>query len=124
MSNLEAHARREMERIGEGAVTVEWMCRVVREFASFGHSGGSAAVLVPALNTLLRYRPLSPLTADPAEWRDVSTEFGCPCWQNIRDSRAMSHDGGVTYWMVDDDRPADLPAPVYRSEPPIDRGPR
>jgi hypothetical protein len=33
---------------------------------------------------------------------DRSEMSGYPLWQNIRDTRAMSRDGGKTYTMVDD----------------------
>lgn len=49
-SNLVTHARRELEMIGEDADVVDWFVSVVREFASFGHSGGSASVCIPRLD--------------------------------------------------------------------------
>lgn len=104
--NLVAHARRELERIGEDPDVIEWFLRVVREFASFGHTGGSASICIPRLARLLSYEPLSPLTDDPAEWEDRAEIMGQPWWQNIRDSRAMSKDGGRTYWLVTDTDPA------------------
>ena len=99
-SNLVAHARRELERIGEEPATIDWYLSVVRAYTAFGHSGTSAAVMLPMLERLLRFKPLSELTDDPAEWEDRSELNGMPWWQNVRDSRAMSHDGGITYWMV------------------------
>ena len=99
-SNLISHARRELERIGEEPDTIDWYLSVVRAFTAFGHSGGSASVMLPVLERLLRFKPLSELTADHTEWIDRSEISGMPWWQNVRDSRAMSHDGGITYWMV------------------------
>jgi len=97
-SNLVSHARRELERIGEESFIIERYLSVVRPFAACGHSGGTAAVMASVLERLLRYEPLSELTDDPAEWLDVSRISDMPWWQNVRDSRAMSHDGGKTYW--------------------------
>jgi hypothetical protein len=102
-SNLVAHARRELERIGEEPGTIDWYLDVVRAFASYGHSGGSAMVTISVLERLLRFQPLSGLTDDPVEWIDRSEVSGTPWWQNVRDPRAMSHDGGETYWLVDSD---------------------
>jgi hypothetical protein len=112
-SNLVIHARRELERIGEETYAVDWYLSVVRAFAAFGHSGGSAMVTICVLERLLRYQPLSALTDDPDEWIDRSEISGTPWWQNARDSRAMSHDGGKTYWLVD----SDDTTLVHHSEP-------
>jgi hypothetical protein len=114
---LVEHARRELTLTGEDPDVVDWFCRVVTEFASFGHSGGSAAATIPVLNELLRYRALTPLTDSPDEWVDRSEQSGYPLWQNVRDSRAMSENGGKTYWLVEDDADSgDGITPVYRSE--------
>lgn len=101
--SLVNHARRELEGIGEEDYVIDWYCRVVAEFASFGHSGGSAMATIPVLERLLRYEALRPLTSDPSEWFDQREACGVPLWQNTRDSRAMSDDGGRTYWLVDED---------------------
>lgn len=97
---LVEHARRELGLIGEDPDVIDWYCRVVAEFASAGHSGGSAAAAVPVLGELLRFRPLAPLTDDRADWIDQSGPSGYPLWQNRRDSRAFSGDGGKTYWLL------------------------
>lgn len=113
---LVEHARRELERLGEEPAMIDWYCRVVAEFVSFGHSGGSAMVAIPVLHDLLQFRPLTPLTDDPAEWEDRSAMSGQPWWQNIRDGRAMSHDGGLTYWLVDEDA-GDGVRPLHHAQP-------
>ncbi len=120
-SNLVSHARRELERIGEEPGTIDWYLSVVRAFTAFGHSGTSADAMLPVLERLLRFKPLSELTDDPAEWIDRSELNGMPWWQNIRDHRAMSHDGGKTYWMTHDADAAggSDAAPVYRSAPAL-----
>ena len=120
-SNLVTHARRELERIAEEPFIIERYLSVVRAFAACGHSGTSAAVMTAVLERLLRYEPLSELTDDPAEWLDVSEISGMPWWQNVRDSRAMSHDGGITYWMVHEADAAggSDAAPVHRSAPAL-----
>ena len=114
-SNLVAHARRELTRIGEDADVTDWFLRVIGEFASFGHSGGSASVCIPRLAQLLQYEPLSPLTDDPAEWEDRSSIMGEPWWQSVRDPRAMSKDGGRNYWLVTEGRSDDGVTPLYVS---------
>ncbi len=119
MSLIE-HARRELERIGEEPDVIDWYCRVVAEFASAGHSGGSAMVAIPVLHELLQYRALGPLTDDPAEWMDRTEESGGhPMWQNRRDSTAFSDDGGKTYWLLAerDAAGSEEVTPLHRSEP-------
>ena len=103
--SLVDHARREMELLGEFAsdpAYAQSIVAAVAAFASYGHSGGSAQVAREQLAKLLNQEALTPITSDPAEWIDRSAESGSPWWQNTRDSRAMSHDGGATYWLVDD----------------------
>lgn len=100
---LAEHARRELARIGEESSTVEKYVAVVEAFAAMGHSGGSAMIAANVVDKLIRYLPLAPLTDDPAEWVDRAEETGAEnWWQNARDSRAISHDGGRTYWLVGD----------------------
>lgn len=100
MSNLVTHARNELTAIGEEPAVIDWYCRVVEEFASFGHSGGSASVAIPTLNALLQFKNLSPLTNDPGEWHNVSDMSGYELWQSRRNSEAFSDDGGKTYWLL------------------------
>lgn len=99
--SLVEHARRELELIGEEPEAIDWYCRVIAEFASFGHSGGSAMVTIPVLHELLQFHNLTPLTDDPAEWQDISDmQGGQPGWQNRRRSEAFSEDCGRTYWLL------------------------
>ncbi len=116
-----SHARRELERIGEERDVIYWYLSVIRMFAGVRHSGESARVLLSVLERLLRYEPLTDLTDDPAEWIDRGEVNGMPWWQNTRDSRAMSHDGGKTYWMTHEADAAggSDAAPVHRSAPAL-----
>lgn len=114
---LVAHARRELALIGEDDWLTEGLCKVITAFAEMGHSGFSAEHSTTVLEKLLRYRPLSPITDDPAEWEDRSEMSGYPIWQNVRDSRAMSKDGGKTYTLVDEEpQTSDSGQPVHASQ--------
>lgn len=116
-SPLVEHARRELALIGEDEWLTDGLCKVVAAFAEMGHSGFSAAHSTAVLEKLLRYQPLSPLSGDPAEWEDRSEMSGYPLWQNVRDSRAMSRDGGKTYTLVDEEPPgSDSGQPVHTSQ--------
>ncbi|SES03561.1 hypothetical protein [Streptomyces qinglanensis] len=103
-SPLVTHARRELALIGEDEWLTNGLCKVIEAFAAMGHSGFSAEHSALVLEKLLRFQPLSPLTDDPAEWIDRAQEMGgVPFWQNVRDSRSMSTDGGKTYTLVDEE---------------------
>ena len=106
-SNLVAHARRELELIGEEPETIEWYLRVVKEFSSYGHSGGSMSVAVPTLQVLLSFQNLSPLTINPDEWMFISEDLWGNTggiWQNVRNGEAFSNDGGVTYYLLSENK--------------------
>ncbi|QFG13677.1 hypothetical protein PBI_SHEPARD_70 [Arthrobacter phage Shepard] len=98
-SNLVRHARHELNLIGEEPRVIDWYLRVIREYASFGHSGGSAWATMGVLDELLRFHPLTELTDDPDEWMHIAEAVaGQPdLWQNKRDGRCFSNDGGLTY---------------------------
>lgn len=104
MSNLVDHARRELELIGEESWIADNIVEMVKIFSSAGHSGSSAEVTRDILHRLLGYEALTDLTDDPDEWERLPPEQwpveGETIWQNNRDSRAFSHDGGKTYWML------------------------
>lgn len=101
--SLAEHARRELELSGQYAEDPEYsesIIRAVTEFASYGHSGGSAMVAREQLHALLGWKALSPLTSDPAEWEDRSEMSGHPLWQNKRDPAVFSEDGGKTWYAL------------------------
>jgi hypothetical protein len=102
-SALCRHARRELELCHEDEEMIQWYLEVILAFISYGHSGGSASVTIPILNDLLQFKNLTPLTKDPDEWVEVGEiGDGEPLWQNVRNSKALSLDGGNTHYFVDD----------------------
>lgn len=114
-SNLVTHARHELELIGEDTDVIDWFLRVVREFASYGHSGGSASVCIPRLDALLRYQNIAPLTADPSEWEDRTEMSGAPLWQSQRNPEAFSIDGGGTYYLLSEKGVMHTSAPARKA---------
>lgn len=104
-SNLVKHARHELALVGEDPDVIDWYARVIQAYSSFGHSGGSAWATVNVLEDLLRFRPLTSLTDDPDEWMYHGPEMWDGengIWQNKRDGRMFSPDGGKTYTCVDE----------------------
>jgi hypothetical protein len=114
MSNLVEHAKRELDKIGmtENSDDIDKLGRdgvleLVQVFADQGHSGGSAPWMIGVVEKLLRFEPLSELTDDPEDWIRIHDGIsGEPdgLWQNRRDGRAFSKDGGRTYTLVDDQK--------------------
>jgi len=75
---------------------------LIDTFSDQGHSGYSAQAVIHLFTKLAKWEPLSPITSDPDEWNDVSDMSGKPMWQNKRDSRCFSSDGGKTWWSIED----------------------
>jgi hypothetical protein len=103
--SLVEHARRELELSGqyaEDSAYSESIIKAVEAFASYGHSGASAAIAREQLYALLGFKTLSPLTSDPADWIDQSDRSGTPLWQNKRDHAVFSTDGGATWYSLDE----------------------
>ncbi|MGA4867484.1 hypothetical protein ACPB9J_33155 [Streptomyces lavendulocolor] len=125
-SNLVAHARRELRLLGEDQDTIRGLCKVVQAFADMGHSGSSAHFAAQHLERLLRFKPLSDLTDNPAEWIDRHAEgmTPTPLWQSARNSEAFSTDGGKTYTLLSEQTAAGdiATTPLHHSKPhlPVD----
>lgn len=105
-SNMVRWARRELVRAGlydqdadygPGEIA-ECVLELVETFAGQGHGGGSHQLVIMLTEKLLRWKPLTPLTDDPAEWMEVSDQL----WQSVRDPSAFSTDGGRSWYDVDD----------------------
>jgi hypothetical protein len=78
----------------------EGVMKMIRALASEGHSGGSHWLTMKIFNRVANFKTLSPLTDSPDEWQEV----GGGMWQNTRDGRFFSTDGGKTCYSVDDDK--------------------
>lgn len=96
--NLVAHAKRELEFLGNDEDFNKSIIDSVRSFAAYGHSGGSAMYAIPVLNDLLQFKNLSPLTNDPNEWIDLDPTDGMV--QSTRNPEVFSEDGGKTYYLL------------------------
>ncbi len=109
MSRLTEHAEYELSLIGMGANTEDpinkamhdHIIHMVSEFSKEGHSGFSAGYAINMLTKLLNFEPLSELTYAPDEWVDVSEMSGEPLWQNKRNSKIFSRDGGKTHYSLE-----------------------
>lgn len=102
------HARRELSQFaGEEPDFVESIIATIKGFASYkGHSGSSAAIAIHMVTALLNGENLLPLTDDPEEWELHKGEtYGMDydLWQNKRNSKAISKDGGKTYFLSDEE---------------------
>lgn len=92
-SNLFRHAKRELELLGEDEDFIENYLDIIRVFQTQAHSGGSAGVFIPTLLKLLNFENITEITNDPIEWIEVGESL----WQNTRNSKLFSQDGGLSY---------------------------
>lgn len=111
MSNLVQHAEYELRRAGlfdadsdyEGMLG-KAVLDLVKQFASEGHSGGSAHLTLNIFDKVARFKTLTPITSDPSEWMEICRNADGPqpdLWQNIRQASCFSTDGGKTYYDID-----------------------
>jgi hypothetical protein len=92
MTNLKTYAIDELTRIGMygsgdemNEIMSEHILKMIDVFDEEGHSGFSAEYAISALQKLLRWEPLSPLTGEDDEW----SECGDGIYQNKRLSRVF-----------------------------------
>ena len=114
MGAMIEHAKEELQRAGmlskdsdyeglAGKATLE----LVEAFERQGHSGFSAGLVLGLFSTLARFKALSPITNDPAEWTEVADNL----WQSKRQSDLFSADGGKTGYSCDDRERATITFP-------------
>jgi hypothetical protein len=96
MSNLVAHAERELRAAGlfdkdsdYSGMLADAVLELVKVFANQGHSGFSAARTIAIFSRVADGKPLVPLTGADDEW----TEVGDGYYQNKRCSRVFRKDG-------------------------------
>lgn len=112
-SNLVQHAEAELRAQGlfsQGAdydgMAGQAVMELVTLFASQGHSGYSAGLVLELFKRLASYEPLGPLTDNPDEWFQVheglTNPDEDPLWQNRRKPSVFSNDGGKTFYDLDE----------------------
>lgn len=119
---LVKHARAELSRFpNEDPEFVESIINAIKAFASYpGHSGNSAAIAIHMITALLNGHNLLPLTDDRDEWElHPGVKYGTDqdLWQSKRNSKAMSENGGKTYYLVDEPVNEDGTHIYHTSEP-------
>lgn len=84
--NLFSHADNELPPANDEmqALMNAQLKELILVFSTHGHSGFSASYAVTALEKLLRFKPLGPLTGEPSEWVDHGE-----CKQNKRCSHVF-----------------------------------
>lgn len=110
MSNLVTHAERELRYAGwfdkdsdYGGSVGPAVVQLVREFATEGHSGGSAPLVVQLFERVARFQLLSPMPnpMDAGEYTDCSDISGYPVFQSTRLHSLFSEDGGQRWYDID-----------------------
>jgi hypothetical protein len=96
MSNLELHARKELEIAGMfskdsdyGGMLGDAVMKMIKVFAEEGHSGFSAGAAISIFERVARFEPLTPLTGADDEWHEV----GSGTFQNVRCSHVFKENG-------------------------------
>lgn len=127
MSNLVAHAKKELRLVGVDRDITESLLKVVQAFEDMAHSGCSASIAIDMLERLLRLENLTPITSGPLEWqyhtasvyddKNGNWQNRRWIWQNRRNPKLFSEDGGVTYWSIEDKPDENGRRKMYESEP-------
>lgn len=115
-SNLVRHAEQELRRAGlydkdsdYGGMLAHAVMKLVKAHVREGHSGMSHAVTLELFNRVANYKTLTPITNLPGEWHEVGKDMmpggERTCWQNRRNGALFSHDGGKTYYDIDEKQP-------------------
>lgn len=108
-----SHAKRELKLAGlydtdsdYNGMLAQSVVELVNKFTNQHHSGYSAMMTSNIFNKLVNWETLTPLTSNPDEWEEVSVDDkGVRLWQNKRNPKYMSYDGGKTKWNVDEYNP-------------------
>lgn len=98
-SNLERHARRELEIAGlfgdgdfYGGMMGQTVMKMIKVFSEEGHSGMSAPMAISIFSKVANFEPLTPLTGADDEWMEISAGR----FQNKRCSHVFK-DGDEAY---------------------------
>ena len=105
--NLYEHSKDELIRAGVfdkdadyGGLLGNAVMELIETFRKQGHSGMSAQLTLDLFNRCAQYGNLTPITSSADEWDDVSEMSGYPHWQNKRNSKYFSKDGGKSWYSV------------------------
>lgn len=87
--NLIQYAESELARIpkdedGMQDLLNHDILEIVKTFSEQGHSNLSAGYVLPKLERLLRFKPISPLTGNDDEWIEIHNRDGVRTYQNKR----------------------------------------
>lgn len=98
---LVEYAKSELARIGDEDDEMQkamndGLIQIVEVFASQGHSGFSGGYAIAALEKLLRFEPLTPLTGEDDEWTILDYDDDLRA-QNKRCSRIFRRADGTAY---------------------------
>lgn len=125
---LVKHARAELALFpNEDANFLESIINGIKGFSEYeGHSDSSAAIAIHMMSALLRGENLLPLTNDPEEWElRAGSDYGLEedMWQNLRNSKAISKDGGATYFLVGEENATKDGDPIMHTSQDKDYAP-
>ncbi len=114
METLLDYAQKELKlcgAFGDDSVYGDMLGNAVMElvevFNRQGHSGISAAITLRLFGRVANFKPLTPITDEPDQWRDIGAAFGTP--------GVMQHKRCGTVFKQPNDAPYNAEAIVFRS---------
>ena len=87
------------------------VCALMETFCAYGHSGGSAAITLSLFAKLADHKPISPLTGEDDEWREMPSEDRHALFQNVRCSTVFKKEN-IAWDLADKQRPIKFPYTV------------
>ena len=111
-SNLVKHAELELDLIHCDPRMKDCLVSAIREFAKYGHSGGSAIWAISVLNDLLQFKNIAPIFDTPFHWNYVGDQV----WQSTRNPEVFSVDKGKTHYYLSEGGNQNHPYPSHLSE--------
>jgi hypothetical protein len=117
MTALGDHAVNELDRIDAPSVIGDPLTMIVGTFADVPDPETNWVVMRDYLDKLLKFEPLSPITADPAEWVSRFEQAGnVPIWQSIRWPNAWTRSPTfATYFLMTE--AGDEAGEIYATDP-------
>ncbi len=95
----------ELSGVSYNKMVADAVIELMKTFSKQGHSGFSAGMVREIFAKLSNYETLSPISSNPDEWSDVA-EYGGDqpntLWQSKRSPSTFSHDGGKTWYNLDE----------------------
>jgi len=113
VSALSEHVDRELARTDLDETTKVNIRLITSLYDAYGYYGKTKSNIKEMIYDLVRFKSLTPITDDPAEWDEVAPGI----WKNNRRSDTFSLNGGTTYYYARNGTCSTNPWPQHVSYP-------